>query len=77
MKQQLYGHLPPITKTIEVRRTIHALHYRESKGGLINDVPLHAEMLMLADQEELICNSSVRHRIQFEDLPGAMYDRDG
>ena len=25
-KQQLYGHLPPITKAIKVRRTIHAGH---------------------------------------------------
>ena len=25
-KQQLYGHLPPITKTIQVRRTSHAGH---------------------------------------------------
>ena len=23
-KQQLYGHLPPITKTIQVKRTTHA-----------------------------------------------------
>ena len=25
-KQQLYGHLPPITKTIQIRRTRHARH---------------------------------------------------
>ena len=25
-KQQLYGHLPPITNTIKIRRTIHARH---------------------------------------------------
>ena len=39
-KHQLYGHLPPITKTIQVRRTKHAGHYRRSKDELINDVLL-------------------------------------
>ena len=39
-KQQLYGHLPPITKTIKVRRTIHAGHYWRSKDELISDVLL-------------------------------------
>ena len=29
---QLYGHLPPITKTIQVRRTRHAGHCQRSKG---------------------------------------------
>ena len=37
---QLYGHLPPITKTIQVRRTRHAGHCWRSKDELISDVPL-------------------------------------
>ena len=39
-KQQLYGHLPPITKTIQVRRTRHAGHCWRSKDELISDVLL-------------------------------------
>ena len=39
-KQQLYGHLPPITKTIKVRRTRHAGHCWRSKDKLISDVLL-------------------------------------
>ena len=37
-KHQLYGHLPPITKTIKVRRTRHALHSWKSRDELISDV---------------------------------------
>ena len=37
---QLYGHLPPITKTIQVRRTRHAGHCWRSKEELISDVLL-------------------------------------
>ena len=37
-KQQLYSHLPPITKTIQVRQTRHAGHYWRSKDKLISDV---------------------------------------
>ena len=39
-KHQLYGHLPPITKTIQVRRTRHAGHCWKSRGELIRDVLL-------------------------------------
>ena len=39
-KQQLYGHLPPITKTIKVRRTRHAGHSWRSRDELISDVHL-------------------------------------
>ena len=37
-KHQLYGHLPPITKTIRVRRTRHAGHYWRSMDKFISDV---------------------------------------
>ena len=44
-KQQLYGLLPPITKTIRVRRKRHVGHCRRSRDKLISDIllwtPLH------------------------------------
>ena len=39
-RHQLYGHLPPITKTIQVRRTRHAGHCWRSGDELIKDVLL-------------------------------------
>ena len=39
-RHQLYGHLLPITKTIQVRRTRHAGHCRRSRDELISDVLL-------------------------------------
>ena len=37
-RHQLYGHLPPITKTIQVRRTRHAGHCWRIRHELISDV---------------------------------------
>ena len=37
-RHQLYGHLPPIMKTIQVRRTRHAGHCWRSRDELISDV---------------------------------------
>ena len=39
-RHQLYGHLPPITKTIQVRQTRHAEHCWRSRDKLISDVLL-------------------------------------
>ena len=39
-RHQLYGHLPPITKTIQVRWTRHARHCWRNKDELISDVLL-------------------------------------
>ena len=39
-KHKLYGHLPPITKTIQARRTRHAGHCRKNRDELISDVLL-------------------------------------
>ena len=39
-KHQLYGHLPPITKNILVRRTRHAGHCWRSRAERISDVLL-------------------------------------
>ena len=37
-EQQLYGHLPPITKSIKIRRTRHAGHCWRSRDELVRDV---------------------------------------
>ena len=39
-KHQLYGHVPPITKTIQVRRTRHTGHCWRSRDKLISDILL-------------------------------------
>ena len=39
-RHQLYGHLPPITKTIQARRTRHAGHCWRSKDELISNTPM-------------------------------------
>ena len=77
---QLYGHLPPITKTIQVRRTRHAGHCWRSKDELISDVLLWAPSHGCASVgrpartyiqqlcEDTGCNP--------EDLPEAMSDRE-
>ena len=39
-RRQMYGHLPPITKTIQVRRTRHTGHCWRSRDELISDVLL-------------------------------------
>ena len=40
IKQQLFGHLPPIMKTIKIRRTKYAGHCWRSRDELISDVLL-------------------------------------
>ena len=37
-KQQLYGHLTPISKTIQIRRTSHTGHCWRSKDELVSDI---------------------------------------
>ena len=44
-RHQLYGHLPPITKTIQVRRTRHAGHCWRSRDELIRDVQKQDDQL--------------------------------
>ena len=61
-KQQLYGHQPPITKTIQVRRTIHAGHCWRSKDELISDILLWSPHMGEQRQDyqlEPIYNSTV------------------
>ena len=79
-RHQLYGHLPPITKTIQVRRNRHAGHCWRSKDELISDVLLWTPTYGRAKAgrpartyiqqlcEDTGCNP--------EDLPEAMNDRE-
>ena len=64
-RHQLYGHLPPITKTIQVRRTRHAGHCWRSRDELISDVHLwtpHMAGQKQDDQFEHTYSSYVRIR---------------
>ena len=77
---QLYRHLPPITKTIQVRRTRHAGHCWRSRDELISDVLLWTPTYGRAN-----AGRPVRTYIQQlcedtgcspDDLPEAMNDRE-
>ena len=64
-RHQLYGHLPPITKTIQVRRTKNAGHCWRSRDELISDVlhgPPHMAGQKQDDQLEHTFSSYVRIR---------------
>ena len=64
-RHQLYGHLPPITKIIQVRRTKHAGHCWRSRDELISDVLLWTPAYGRAkagDQLEHTYSSNVRIR---------------
>ena len=79
-RRQLYGHLPPITKTIQARWTRHAGHCWRSKDEIVSDVlrwtpaygqskagrPARTYVQQLCDDTG--CNP--------EDLPKAMNDRE-
>ena len=65
-RHQLYGHLPPITKSIQVRRTRHAGHCWRSRDELIRDVllwiPTHGAQKQ-DDQHERTFSSYVRIQV--------------
>ena len=78
-KQQLYGHLPPITKTIQVRRTRHAGHCRRSRDELINDV-LQWTLAHARAKAGWLARTYIQQLCEDtgcspEDLPEAMNDR--
>ena len=79
-RHQLYGHLPPITKTIQVRRTRHAGHCWRSRDELIRDV-----LLWIPTHGRAKAGRPARTYIQQlcedtgccpEELPRAMNDRE-
>ena len=79
-KHQLYGHLPPITKTIQVRRTRHAGHCWIRSDELISDVPLWTPTYGRAKAGrpartyiQQLCEDT---GYSPEDLPEAMNDRE-
>ena len=79
-RHQLYGHLPPIAKAMQVRQTRHAGHYWRSRDELISNVLLWAPTYGRAKAgrpaqtyiqqlcEDTGCNP--------EDLPKAMNNRE-
>ena len=72
-RHQLYGHLPPITKTIQVRRTRHAGHCWRSRDELIRDVLLWTPTHGRATYIQQLCEDT---GCSPEDLPRAMNDRE-
>ena len=79
-RHQLYGHLPPITKNIQVRQTRHAGNCWRSKDDLISDV-----LLWIPTYGRAKAGRPARTYIQQlcedtecspEDLPEAMNERE-
>ena len=79
-KHQLHGHLPPIMKTIQVRRTRHTGHCWRSRDELISDV-----LLWTPTYGQAKAGQPARTYIQQlcedtgsspEDLPETMNDRE-
>ena len=79
-RHQLYGHLPPITKTIQVRRTRHAGHCWRSRDELIRDVllwtPTHGRAKAGRPARTYIQQLCEDTGYCPEDLPRAMNDRE-
>ena len=76
MKQQVYGHLPPIIKTIQVRQTRHTGHYWRSKDELISDVllwtPSYGWAKVGQPARTYLQQLGGNTGCSLEDLPGAM-----
>ena len=79
-RHQLYGHLPPITKTIQVRRTRHAGHCWRSRDELISDVllwtPTYGRAKAGRPARTYIQQLCEDTGCSPEDLPEAMNDRE-
>ena len=79
-RHQLYGHLPPITKTIQVRRTRHEGHCWRSRDELISDVllwtPTHGRANAGRPARTYIQHLCEDTGCSPEDLPEAMNDRE-
>ena len=80
-KQQLYSHLPPIMKSIQVRRTRHAELCWRSKDRLISNIllwtPSHGWEKVGQPARTYIQQLCADTGCSLEDLPEAMDDRDG
>ena len=79
-RHQRYGHLPPITKTIQVRRTGRAGHCWRSRDKLISDVllwtPTYGRAKAGRPARTYIQQLWEDKGCRPEDLPEAMNDRE-
>ena len=79
-RHQLYGHVPPTTKTIQVRRTRHAGHCWRSRDEPISDVllwtPTHGRAKSGRPARTYIQQLCEDTGCSPEDLPRAMSDRE-
>ena len=75
-KQQLYGHQPPIYKTIQIRQTRHLGHCWRSKDKLTSNVlqwaPSHSVGWPTRTYLQHLCTDT---GCSLKDLPDTMYDR--
>ena len=79
-RHQLYGHLPPIAKTIQARRTRHAGHCWRSRDELISYVllwtPKYGQAKAGRPARTYIQQLCEDTGCSSEDLPEAMNDRE-
>ena len=79
-RRQLYGHPPPITKTIQARRTRHAGHCWRSKDEIVSDVllwsPAYGQSKAGRPARTFIQQLCDDTGCNPEDLPEAMNDRE-
>ena len=79
-RHQVYGHLPPIMKTIQVKRTRHAGHCWRSRDKLISDVlrwtPTYGRAKAGRPARTYIQQLCEDTESSPEDLPEAMNDRE-
>ena len=79
-RRQLYGYLPPITKTIQARRTRHARHCWRSKDEIVSDVllwtPAYGQSKVGRPARTFIQQLCDDTGCNPEDLPKAMKDRE-
>ena len=79
-RHQLYGHLPPITKTIPVRQTRHAGHCWRSRDKRINDellwTPIYGQAKAGQPARTYIQQLCEDMECSPEDLPEAMNDKE-
>ena len=80
-KQQLYGHLSPIMKTIQVRWTRHVGHCWRSRDKLISDIlswnPSHGPTKAGQPTRTYIQQLCADTACDVEDLPEVMDNREG
>ena len=80
LEHQLYGHLPPITKTFQVRPTRYAGHYWRCRDELTSDVlpwtPTYGRAKVGRPTRTYIQQLCEDTGCNPEDLPEAMNDRE-